>query len=404
VNVAEIVRRYEREMVDTLKNLVRLNSVNPSSGGPGELKKALYLQKKLEEWNLPFERYDSPDPRAEGNVRPNIVVKVKGEDSSRTLWFVTHLDVVPEGDRNLWDIDPFEPVERDGKIYGRGAEDNCGSLVSTLYALKAVLDMGSRPPQNMGLVFVADEEAGSKHGIDFLIKQGIFGEQDEFVVPDGGTPEGDFIEIAEKSILWLKFEVLGKQTHASRPGMGLNAARVAMKLMTEIDETLHQKFNMENDLFLPPSSTFEPTKREPNVDNVNTVPGRDVSYLDCRVLPSIPLDTVLDTIEQIMKKYEEETGAHVNLEIVQRVDAPAPTPKDSPLVSKLVKSLKKHRNIDPTIGGIGGGTCAAFFRREGWHAVVWSTIDETAHQANEYKRIDHMVDDAVIFAEMMLSP
>ncbi|RKX52857.1 MAG: diaminopimelate aminotransferase, partial [Thermotoga sp.] len=64
--------------------------------------------------------------------------------------------------------------------------------------------------------------------------------------------------------------------------------------------------------------------------------------------------------------------------------------------------LKEVRGIEARVGGIGGGTCAAFFRRRGFHTAVWSTIDETAHQPNEYKRIDHMVEDAKIFAKIAI--
>jgi succinyl-diaminopimelate desuccinylase len=64
----------------------------------------------------------------------------------------------------------------------------------------------------------------------------------------------------------------------------------------------------------------------------------------------------------------------------------------------LREAIRDVRGIEPKIGGIGGGTCAAFFRRIGVPAVVWSTIDETAHQPNEYAKIENMANDAKIFA------
>ena len=60
------------------------------------------------------------------------------------------------------------------------------------------------------------------------------------------------------------------------------------------------------------------------------------------------------------------------------------------------------RGLDATVGGIGGGTCAAFFRKQGIPAVVWSTIDEVAHQPDEYARIKNMVEDAKVFALLAL--
>ncbi len=57
----------------------------------------------------------------------------------------------------------------------------------------------------------------------------------------------------------------------------------------------------------------------------------------------------------------------------------------------LKKAIKEIKKIEPKIGGIGGGTCAAFFRDINVPAVVWSTVDETAHQPNEYAKIENLL-------------
>jgi len=64
----------------------------------------------------------------------------------------------------------------------------------------------------------------------------------------------------------------------------------------------------------------------------------------------------------------------------------------------LKEAIRKTRRIEPKVGGIGGGTCAAYFRDINVPAVVWSTIDEMAHQPNEYAKIENIVNDAKIFA------
>jgi len=125
---------------------------------------------------------------------------------------------------------------------------------------------------------------------------------------------------------------------------------------------------------------------------VNTVPGRFVFYFDCRVLPRYDLEDVLSTVKSVLD------GRGAELEVVVKQPAPDPTPADSDLVVKLSSVLKSLRNLEVRVGGIGGGTCAAFFRKKGWPAVVWSTIEETAHQPNEYRKISHMVEDAKVFA------
>jgi succinyl-diaminopimelate desuccinylase len=71
---------------------------------------------------------------------------------------------------------------------------------------------------------------------------------------------------------------------------------------------------------------------------------------------------------------------------------------ESEIVVLLKKAVLQARGLEATVGGIGGGTCAAFFRKQGIRAVVWSTIDEVAHQPDEYARVVNMVADAKVFA------
>ena len=89
-----------------------------------------------------------------------------------------------------------------------------------------------------------------------------FRKDDLILVPDGGTKEGNFIETAEKSILWFKVHTKGKQCHASRPEKGLNAHRIGIKCALALDTFLHKKYSLKNSVFNPPSSTFERPKRE----------------------------------------------------------------------------------------------------------------------------------------------
>jgi succinyl-diaminopimelate desuccinylase len=69
----------------------------------------------------------------------------------------------------------------------------------------------------------------------------------------------------------------------------------------------------------------------------------------------------------------------------------------------LKRAILESRGLDARVGGIGGGTCAAFFRKAGFPAVVWSTIDDVAHQQDEYSKVDNMVNDAKVFALLAMS-
>ncbi|MFZ0965941.1 MAG: M20 family metallo-hydrolase [Candidatus Bathyarchaeia archaeon] len=399
------IEKLKTDMTSVLMELIRIPAVAPENGGAGELKKAEKLLQILDAEGFDkIERFDAEDERVPSKRRPNVIAYSYGENSSEKLWIITHLDVVPPGEDSLWTVTkPFEPTVKEGHIYGRGSEDNGQSLIASIYAVKALKSLGIKPKRTVALAFVADEEQGSKYGIQYLIGQGLFKKNDLIVVPDGGNENGSFIEITEKSALWFRICTIGKQTHASRPDKGLNAHRIGMEYALALDKLLHEKYPLRDEYFDPPESTFEPTKKDKNVDAVNIVPGEDITCFDCRVLPNYNIEEMLNGIHGLAEEFEKKTGAIIKIEVLQKSVAPRPTDASAKIVSMLTEAIKKLRGVEPKIGGIGGGTCAAFFRKIDVPAVVWCTIDETAHQPNEYAKIENLANDAKIFAFLAIS-
>jgi succinyl-diaminopimelate desuccinylase len=386
--------------VELQRGLVARPAVAPASGGEGELEKAEWLERELR--RLPFdriERYDAPDPAARGGVRPNLVATRLGRGATRTLWIMSHLDVVPPGDLSAWAGDPYTLRVEDGKLYGRGTEDNHQAVVSGILVARALMELEVRAGVDLGLLFCADEETGSALGAEYLATHHpeLFRPRDMVLVPDAGNPEGTLVEVAEKSIWWLKLRTVGRQCHASVPSQGVNAFTAASRLVGALG-SLYRTFPQANGLFHPPTSTFEPTKKEANVPNVNTIPGEDVFFADFRVLPEVPLAAVEAEVRRLAAEVEAELGVRIEIEDVQRSEAAPATPPDCELVRTLVDAIRDVNSIEPAPCGIGGGTVAAVFRRLHLPAVVYSRIRETAHQPNEHCVLDDLVNDAAVFA------
>ena len=401
--VTASVTKLEDMMVKTLARLCSIPAISPHNGGTGEDAKILELAKIIDELGLKdialkVEYVD--DEKATSGKRPSLFLEYPGKKPQR-LCILSHIDVVPDGDLSAWTLDPFKPEVRGTRLYGRGVSDNGMCLVSSLFALKALQDAGITPEHSILLAFVCDEEMGSHYGLEQLIERDIFRHDDLVLVPDSGNDNGDFIEIAEKSVLRMKFTVTGKQVHAAYPNHGINACRAANMLAHEIDDALHEKFTQTNDIFDVPHSTFEPTRRASNVPAVNIVPGREVFEFDCRILPEISLDDVISVVEKICADVEKRTGAKISVEY-ERTDAAEPTSPNSEICQMLTKSIREVLKIEPVAGGIGGGTFAVFFRNKGIPAVVWSQeCDGVAHQPDEYTEISYLVNNAKVFALMM---
>jgi succinyl-diaminopimelate desuccinylase len=391
------------EAVELMKAIVPIKALGPTNGGTGEAEKAEFLKNYLKTLGITdIKEYPAPDSRVPGGMRPNLVAKLPGK-SVRTVWILGHLDVVPEGDLSKWDTDPFEAVVKGDQIFGRGTEDNNHAIVTGCMTAKAFLDLGIRPEYSLGLVFVADEETGSKYGLEYLLENhpNLFREDDLIIVPDAGESDSSMIEVAEKSILWVKFKTIGKQTHASMPEKGINAFRAASHLVVALEE-LGKIYDKEDPIFDPPKSTFEPTRKEANVPNINTIPGDDIFYFDARILPDYNIDDVLDKMRQMADKIEKEFKVKIELSKEQYEQAAPATDPNAPVVQALKVAIKEVYNVDARPMGIGGGTVAAIFRRKGFQAAVWSTIDDMAHEPNEYDRISNIINDTKVFAHVCL--
>jgi succinyl-diaminopimelate desuccinylase len=403
---AKLSRRIERfrdEMVDLQIRLSAIPAIAPMSGGEGEAEKAEFLSAFLKKNGFQgVTLIKAPDLDAPVGYRPNLLAYYKGKSSSRTVWVMTHMDIVPPGELSLWKGDPYKAWVEKGRIYGRGVEDNQQDMVASLFAVKALQAEGIVPPSDIGIALVADEETGSTKGIDYVLrKDKSFRKQDLIIVPDAGDEKGTMIEVAEKSLLWLKFKTLGKQAHGSTPEKGVNSFKAASFLVTALNG-LNRTYAGRDGLFDPPISTFEPTKKEANVPNVNTIPGEDVFYMDSRILPKYAVADVEKAIRKLADGIERKFNVRIAIEIQQKAPAAPPTPAQAPVVLALKRAVKAVYRKDAKAKGIGGGTVAAVFRRAGFQAACWSKLDETAHQPNEYCIIDNMVGNAKVFGHVFL--
>ncbi|MDR1396493.1 MAG: M20 family metallo-hydrolase [Desulfarculales bacterium] len=380
-----------------MARLVAIPALGPDNGGEGEMAKAVYLTSVLEELGLRIERVDAPDPRVKEGVRPNLLAWWEGQGPG--CFALSHMDVVPPGDLSLWDSDPYVMRREGSLLYGRGVSDNHSGMMASLLALKAIKEMNLPWRGRAGVALVSDEETSSRHGLQYLLhrKPGFFTPADLLLVPDSGESDGGFIEIAEKSILWLKVEVLGRQAHGSIPHMGINALYASALMIAEI-YNVRARFSQTDELFHPPQSTMEPTRKEAGVENVNTIPGRDVFYIDCRILPGINLEEVEQAFRQAFAVIAARVGVSFTLTPVQKLAAPPGTSSQAPVVRALQSAIARVRGAEARVGGIGAGTVAAFFRARGLPVAVWNTDHGVAHMPNEWVDMNDIIKDAQVMA------
>ena len=410
--------------------LTKRPAVSPDSGGEGELDKCVFLEGWLRAQGITqLERFDAPDSRARGGVRPNLIATILGGDASipgdgasipgsagensgrltsgGRLWIISHMDVVPPGEFSHWKTDPWTAVRFDDgplgpRLVGRGVEDNQQGLTASVLAALAFIKQGLKPARTIKLYFAADEENGSEFGIGWLLENhgGLFQKGDMALIPDSGDPKGETIEIAEKNLIWARFVTRGAQAHGSRPDLGANAHLAGADLALRLHYGLSEKFGEHDPLFEPDYSTFQPTKKEANVPNINTIPGEDVFCMDMRVLPRYPIKTVLGEIDRIKEEVAAKHKVTIDYSLIQSNESP-PTSADAPLIRSLSAAIGEVYGVSARPIGIGGGTVAAFLRRLGIDCAVWGRIADSAHQPNEFSLLENIIGDAKVMAAVI---
>jgi hypothetical protein len=214
--MAKAIDGYRDDVIRLQTELCKRPALGPDNEGDGEIEKVEFLKEYLASIGFSdIQQYNAPDKRVPSGYRPNVVALLPGRQKSPRVWIMTHTDVVPPGDLSKWTGDPWVLRVDGDKVIGRGTEDNQQGMVSSLLAAKAFKDTGVAPNLPYGLILCADEETGNEYGVRYLLEKhkSLFSKDDLIIIPDAGDHKGTMIEVAEKSILWIRLHTRGKQTH-----------------------------------------------------------------------------------------------------------------------------------------------------------------------------------------------
>lgn len=396
----EKIKRYFKEnqeelkdhLIELVREMVKEKTVNVVSE---KLSEHPYLKIRGEEYRVAkivkreFEKIDIPyDEFARMEGRPNVIGRLGSGSSGNSLLMPGHMDIVPAGEG--WDSDPFEVIEKDGKLYGRGTLDNKGPLASILVAAEVLkkLKIDEQLQGELLIAALADEEAedpdGIDYGIGYLMEEKLINPTYS-VIPDIGE-NMERIDIAEKGRTVLKITAFGKQAHGSTPERGINAVYMMAKLVTEI-EKLKMKYEVHPVLGHPSLNLGEiHGGAAPNI-----VPGTCTIYIDIRTVPGMTKEGVATELQSCVDKVE---NGKFKIEIMSWNDPHGIDP-DNEVVRAIQKNAKEVLGFEPEPFGMGGGTYAKTLNLNGVLAVGWGPGDDEAfHVANEFVEVQQLLDFA----------
>lgn len=203
---------------DLLQSLLRFDTTNP----PGnEADCVAWVDRLLRDAGL------TPTVVARTPERPNLVARLEGRGAAPPLLVHGHVDVVPTTGQP-WSVPPFEGRAQDGEIWGRGALDMKGGVANLLWAALRLRAEGVRPPGDVVLAVLSDEEAGSDYGARFVVERhpelldGV-----RFAIGEGGGQSSELagrriypVAVAEKRVCWMHAVLAGPGGHGSSPVFG----------------------------------------------------------------------------------------------------------------------------------------------------------------------------------------
>ncbi|MFC8219023.1 M20/M25/M40 family metallo-hydrolase [Streptomyces sp. NPDC057362] len=358
----------EDEVVDLCRELIRIDTSNYGDhSGPGERKAAEYVAEKLAEVGLEPKIFESHPGRA------STVARIEGEDPSRPALLIHgHTDVVP-ANADDWTHHPFSGEVADGCVWGRGAVDMKDMDAMTLAVVRDRLRSGRKPPRDIVLAFLADEEAGGTYGARHLVDHhpDLFEGVTEAISEVGGfsfTVNEQrrlyLIQTAEKGIHWMKLTVAGTAGHGSmihrdnaitelseavarlgRHRFPVRVTKTTRAFLDELGDALGTELDPEDMdgtiaklggiaklIGATLSNTANPTQLGAGY-KVNVIPGEATAHIDGRYLPGYEEEFLAD-LDRILGPHVRREDVHANKAVETTFDGALVDAMQSALVAE----------------------------------------------------------------------
>ena len=308
--------------------------------------------------------------------------------------FAGHTDVVPAGDDDAWESNPFEPTIKNGMLYGRGAADMKGSLASMVVATENFIEKNPNHNGIIAFLITSDEEGVAINGtakvMDFLkdnnqkIDFCLVGE------PSSTAILGDVIKNGRRGSLNACLRVKGKQGHIAYPQLADNPIHLVTPALNQLCD---EQWDNGNDYF--PATSFQISNIHSGDKVTNVIPGEVEEMFNFRY-------STETTKEELQKRVNDILDSHKLNYFVEWSHSGYPflTPKGE-LVSACVDAIEKIKAIKPELSTSGGTSDGRFIAQEGTQVVELGPNNSTIHQVNESVSVQDLEDLSKIYSQVL---
>ncbi len=315
-------------------------------------------------------------------------------DTTPLFVFAGHTDVVPPGPLEEWDSPPFEPVVRDGLLYGRGAADMKGSIAAMVTACERFIAANPDHTGSIAFLITSDEEGPSVNGTVRVIEAlQARGEQIDCCLvgePSSKSRTGDTIKNGRRGSLNGILKIRGQQGHVAYPQLADNPVHAAAPALAELSTV---EWDQGNEFF--PPTTFQISNIQAGSGAENVIPG----VLD--ILFNLRFSTE-STVESIKTRVEEILTRHgLDYRLTWKLSGrPFLTPAGE-LVDAARTAIKSVAGIDTELSTSGGTSDGRFIAPTGAQVLELGPVNATIHQINECVNVAELDTLSSIYEEIL---
>ncbi len=308
--------------------------------------------------------------------------------------FAGHTDVVPTGNLDAWNSDPFVPEIRDGKLYGRGSADMKTALAAMVVASERFVKKHPTHKGSIAFLITSDEEGPSINGTVKVIEtlEARNEKMDWCLVgePSSTNKLGDIVKNGRRGSLNANLTVKGKQGHVAYPHLAVNPIHSFSKALAELCETV---WDNGNEYF--PATTFQVSNINSGTGATNVVPGTLNTLFNFRYSTEVTAEELKARTLEILNRHNVEYEISWTLS-----GLPFLTPVGE-LVNAAKSAILNVTGVETKLSTSGGTSDGRFIAPTGAQVLELGVLNATIHQINEHVNVDDLEPLAEIYEQIL---
>ena len=369
--------------LELAKELISSPSITPSDEGCQEL-----ISKRLEAINFKIEHMPFGDVKN--------LWATYGE-SGPLFIFLGHTDVVPTGPIEEWSHDPFNPTEKDGFLYGRGAADMKGSVAAFVTSIEDFINENKSEMQGrIGVLLTSDEEGPAINGVAKVVEE--LNNRKEKIdwclvgEPTASKTLGDVIKVGRRGSIGCEIKIFGIQGHIAYPHKAKNPIHLATEAINGIS-----KLHWEDKTGQFQDSILQISNLNSGTGASNVIPGELTLNCNVRYSPSTTTEAIKESVESILKSH------NLSYEINWIQGGNPFLNTETTLIESVKNSITSIIDIVPDQTTDGGTSDGRFLAPTGAEVVELGPVNDSIHKIDERVKIEDLTQLSEVYKNILKS-